>query len=113
MDAIKRHRLLAFFIFSFVLFNVLFVIHTPVVDWWYKRIDIYSKCVDESPGLTGLYALQSCDLSSLSHVDEIVTTAFALSGVASAVAGSVLLVRLIERTWNKKKKKPAPRRPSL
>lgn len=88
----------------------MFFTHQAIVDWWYDRIDIYSQCVDLYPETTESFALQDCDLRSISKVSDITASTFALSGLASAVSGSALLIRLIERTWIKTKTKSQPKK---
>lgn len=115
MKTITRHKLLSLCIASFALFNIIFFVRQPLIDWWYDRIDIYGKCVDQSPELTGLYALQNCDLDSLSNVDDVIMAAFALTALTTVITGSILINRAIERSWNKRKAKKQPRKrnPSL
>lgn len=112
----KNNNLFRWFLASFILFNVLFFTHGMITDWWYDRIDIYSKCYDNESDTSDIFDLQNCDINSLSKADDIILGAFALSGIASAVMASILLSRKIERTWNKRaerseRNKPRPRRP--
>lgn len=90
----------------------MFFTHEAIVNWWYDRINIYDQCIEVVPE-DDLHGLQSCDLGSISRASDIVSSIFALSGIASVVSGSTLIIRAIERVWIKSstKKKGRQRRP--
>lgn len=104
MASLKKDKLLSLFLGFFLLFNLLFFFRSPVINWWYDRINVYEKCAEASPDASDLYQVQSCDLESISKIDDIILGLFAVSAIGSAITASMLISRTIERRWNKKRR---------
>lgn len=107
MESLKKKKdaLLVLFVISFVVLNVLFFARNALIDWWYDQTNAYDHCSVESLEDSELYTFQTCDVNNFSKFDDVVNGVFALSALISVVGGSTLIIRTIERSWKKKKRR--------
>lgn len=107
MDTVEKKRdwLLILFVVSFLALNILFFTRNALIDWWYDQTNAYANCSAESLEDSEMYTFQTCNVNNFSNFDDITIGLFALSALGSVVMGSMLIVRTIERSWHKKKRR--------
>ncbi len=107
-ESLKADKLLSLFLVLFLIFNVLFFFRAPIINSWYDLTNVQDKCPADTVDSTG-FSVSNCDITGLSMIDDFVLGGLAIGALGSAVTGSMLIIRTVERRWQKRTTKKSSR----